>query len=140
MIYISEHSAIPEQELSFHFYRSGGPGGQNVNKVSTAVELRFDIQETSALTGEIKKRLTAFSGKRLTQDGILLLTSQRFRTQERNRQDVLEKLVTLIRKAEEPPKKRIKTRPSKAVKQKRFREKQLLKTKKSLRQSVEPGD
>ncbi len=105
---------LKEGSLKFEFYRSAGPGGQNVNKVSTAVRLRFDIRSSRLLPNEAKARLARLAGRRLTGGGVLLIEAQRFRTQERNREDALLKLSEMIRKAMKQPRKRIPTRPTAA--------------------------
>jgi len=123
MIEINNKIFIPENEIQFNFIRSSGPGGQNVNKVSTAVQLRFDIVNSTSLNDEIKRRLIEKSGNKVTKEGILIIEAKRFRTQESNRQDAVERFIELIRKAEKKPKKRIKTKPSKESRQKRIEEK-----------------
>ena len=108
-IYIDDDLFIFENELNFRFVRSSGPGGQNVNKVSTAVQLRFDITSNTTLSDEIKKRLKRISGRRVTNDGELIIEAKRFRHQEKNRADAVARLMELIRKAMRPPVKRIPT-------------------------------
>lgn len=115
----------PEQllqagELDFEFFRSSGPGGQNVNKVSTAVRLRFDVRQSAFLPEDVKARLEKLAGSKVTADGILLLESQRFRTQEGNRAEVLRQLASLIEKAYRRPRKRRPTRPTTASKARRL--------------------
>lgn len=134
MIEINNKIFIPETELHFNFIRSSGPGGQNVNKVSTAVQLRFDIINSPSLAEQLKKRLIAVSGNRATKEGILIIEAKRFRTQESNRQDAVERFIELIRKAEKKPKRRIKTKPSKESKQKRIEEKKKRSEVKKMRQ------
>ncbi|TET93871.1 MAG: aminoacyl-tRNA hydrolase [Desulfobacteraceae bacterium] len=111
MIHITRTIAIDERDIKQEFIRSSGPGGQNVNKVSTAVQLRFNVV-TSSLPDDVRKRLIHLAGRRITEDGVLIIQAQRFRTQERNRQDSIDRLVKLIRKASERPKVRRKTKPS----------------------------
>lgn len=111
MIHITRTIAIDERDIKQEFIRSSGPGGQNVNKVSTAVQLRFNVV-TSSLPDDVRKRLIHLAGRRITEDGVLIIKAQRFRTQERNRQDSIDRLVKLIRKASERPKVRRKTKPS----------------------------
>ena len=113
MLHITRAIKINENEITFSFIRSSGPGGQNVNKVATAVQMRFDVKNSSSLPEAVKKRLIRQGGSRITDDGVLTITAQRFRTQERNRIDGLERLTALIRKAATPPKPRRKTRPPK---------------------------
>lgn len=112
MIEITPTLRLDEKELSFDFIRSSGPGGQNVNKVSSTVQLRFEAANSPSLPPEVKQRLIKLAGKRMTDDGILLIEAKRYRSQEQNRQDAIQRLVTLIQKAVEPPRKRKATRPS----------------------------
>jgi len=133
MIEINNKIFIPETELQFNFIRSSGPGGQNVNKVSTAVQLRFDIINSPSLSDELKRRLIVKSGNKVTKEGILIIEAKRFRTQESNKQDAIERFTELIRKAGRKPKKRIKTKPSYKSKQKRIEEKKKRSETKKLR-------
>ena len=110
-----------DNELIFDYIRASGPGGQNVNKVSTAVQLRFDGVNSPSLASDLKGRLILLAGKRITVDGVLVLESSRFRTQESNREDVVQKFYALIRKAAEKPKPRHKTKPTKASKEERLK-------------------
>jgi ribosome-associated protein len=112
MLAITPHCSIDEKELHLDFVRSPGPGGQNVNKLSTGVQLRFDVRNSPSLPAEVKARLAHLAGRRLTLAGELLITAHRFRTQERNRDDAVERLSALIRKSFEKPKRRIKTAPT----------------------------
>lgn len=120
MIHISEQIAINEDEIHEEFIRSSGPGGQNVNKVATAVQLRFNVAESTTLPDAVRQRLIHLAGKQVTQDGILIIHAQRFRTQDGNRQDALHRLIHLIQKAAEKPKIRCKTRPTLASKIRRL--------------------
>ena len=119
MIRITDTLSISDDELSETFVRASGPGGQNVNKVSTAVELRFDVRGSRSLPDAVAVRLMRLTGKRLTKDGVLVIRADRHRTQEMNRSDARKRLVDLIREAATPPKPRIKTRPPKAAKVRR---------------------
>lgn len=115
--------AIPETELEESFVRSSGPGGQNVNKLSTAVQLRFDVRRSRALPDPVAVRLMRLAGRRLTDEGVLVLVAQRFRTQERNRADARERLAALVAEAAVPPTPRRPTRPTLASKKRRLEEK-----------------
>ncbi|MCI0512377.1 aminoacyl-tRNA hydrolase [candidate division KSB1 bacterium] len=120
MLYINENISVDERELQFEFIRASGPGGQNINKVATAVQLRFDVEHTRALPPEVQARLIQLGGKRMTTEGVLIITARRFRTQEKNRQDAIERLVALIQRATVIPKVRRPTRPSRASKERRL--------------------
>ena len=112
-----------ERELQFDYIRASGPGGQNVNKVATAVQLRFDVVNSPSLTADVKVRLVKLGGKRMTDAGVLIIEASKFRTQEKNRGDAIERLNELVRKATEKPKLRHKTKPTKASKEERLKEK-----------------
>ena len=115
--------SIPDSELSISFIRSSGPGGQNVNKVATAAQLRYDVRNSPALPVEVKERLAKLAGNRMTQDGILVIEAKRYRTQEQNRADALLRLTDLIQKALVRPKRRWSTRPTAASRERRVVEK-----------------
>lgn len=134
MLEISPSLKIDERELQFGYIRASGPGGQNVNKVATAVQLRFDISNSS-LPEDVKRRLTHLAGRRITSDGILLIEAKRFRTQEKNRADAIQRFVELVRRALAKPKPRRKTRPSAASKEKRLKMKRVKGEIKKIRQN-----
>ena len=117
------HIAIDEAELHESFVRASGPGGQNVNKLSTAVQLRFDVRRSAALPNAVAVRLMRLAGRRLTSDGVLVISAQQFRTQERNRADARERLAKLVAEAAVPPVPRRATRPTLASKKRRLEEK-----------------
>jgi ribosome-associated protein len=123
MIRITDHIALDESEIAESFIRASGPGGQNVNKLATAVQLRFDVRHSPSLTDEVRARLERLAGKRLTRDGVLVITAQSHRTQERNRADALDRLVDLIRQATVRPVPRRPTRPTKASRKRRLESK-----------------
>ena len=120
MIRVTDSISIDESEIEENFVRSSGPGGQNVNKLSTAVQLRFDIRRSPSLPNDVAIRLLRLGGSRVTKDGVLVLLAQQHRTQERNRADALERLVALIKEAAVRPIPRRATKPTKASKQKRL--------------------
>jgi len=129
-------SKIPflnEDEIKIRFIRASGPGGQNVNKVATAAQLHFDVANSPSLPDGVRRRLTQLAGRKMTEDGVLVITARRHRTQEQNRQDALERLVELIRRAAEKPKKRRKTKPTQASKKRRLDAKHRRSEKKRLR-------
>lgn len=123
MISITPSISLDESEIQLDFIRAAGPGGQNVNKVSTAVQLHFDIQHSPSLPDEVKGRLVKLAGSAVTGEGVLVLTARRFRTQEQNRLEAVRRLTVLIQKAAEQPKKRKPTRPGAAATGARLRDK-----------------
>ncbi|MEZ5787614.1 MAG: alternative ribosome rescue aminoacyl-tRNA hydrolase ArfB [Xanthobacteraceae bacterium] len=133
MIRITDTIALGEDEISERFLRAAGPGGQNVNKVATAVQLRFDVKRSPALPEDVRARLTRLAGRRLTRDGVLVITAQRHRTQERNRTDAMERLIELVRAAAVRPVPRRPTRPTAGSRERRLATKKRRAGVKSLR-------
>lgn len=123
MLHITPAISIDEKEIKESFVRASGPGGQNVNKVSTAVQLRFDVLHSPSLPEDARQRLIRIGGKRVTDDGVLVIDARRFRTQDRNRQDARDRLVEIVRKAARKPKPRKATRPTAASRRRRIEEK-----------------
>jgi ribosome-associated protein len=138
MIRVTDSISLDESELDERFIRASGPGGQNVNKVSSAVQLRFDVRQSRSLENDVALRLMALAGSRLTNDGVIVITAQQHRTQERNRADARERLCELIRQAAVRPVKRRATKPTKASKEKRIEGKKIRSGVKNLRRS-KPG-
>lgn len=136
MITITDDIAIDERDLDERFVRGSGPGGQNVNKVATAVQLRFDIAGSRSLPDEVRKRLFSIARGRITGDGVLIIDARRFRTQAANRQDALERLAGLVRKAAEKPRLRRRTRPTLASRERRLDTKRHRAETKRLRQAT----
>jgi ribosome-associated protein len=139
MIEITPSLHLDENELQFDYVRASGPGGQNVNKVSTAVQLRFDVLNSPSLPGEVRHRLLHLAGKQVTGEGMLIIEARRFRSQEQNRQDAVDRLARLIQRAAERPKVRRPTRPTAASRQRRLESK---KRRSALKQSrrTPPGE
>jgi ribosome-associated protein len=120
MIQITSDIAISESEIREEFIRSSGPGGQNVNKVASAVQLRFDVAQSPSLPQDVKQRLRKLAGTRVNANGVLIIEARRYRTQSRNRDDGMDKLVALIKRATESPKRRVKTNPTRASRERRL--------------------
>lgn len=123
MIEVTPDLSLDENEIQFEFIRATGPGGQKVNKVATAVQLRFDVHQSPSLPDDVRARLIGLARNRINEAGVLVINARRFRTQARNRQDAIDRLVNLIRSADEKPKLRKKTRPTFSSKQRRLRAK-----------------
>jgi ribosome-associated protein len=137
MLKINDDLSIPDSELEFSAIRAQGPGGQNVNKVSSAIHLRFDIANSAALNDDIKERLLALKDRRISKAGVVVIKSQRFRNQDKNRDAALERLAVLVRKALEVQKPRKKTKPSKRVREKRLEDKSRRSRLKQSRRTVD---
>ena len=140
MIQITPAIEINEREIQLEFIRASGPGGQKVNKVATAVQLRFDAANSPSLPDEVRRRLIRLAGKRMTEDGVLVIHARRFRSQDRNRRDAIDRLIALIRNASIQPKSRLKTKPSKASKERRLEAKRRRSRTKHKRQYDPPLD
>lgn len=140
MIHVAPGIDLDENELVFDFVRSSGPGGQNVNKVATAVQLRFDVAHSPALPDDVRARLLKIAGQRVTDDGVLIIEARATRSQTRNREAAVEQLMELIRKAAIPPKNRRKTRPTAASQQERRQRKAQRSYVKRLRGPVRRDD
>ena len=140
MIRITGTIQLDEGEIRERFIRSSGPGGQNVNKVATAVQLRFDVRNSGSLPEEVRERLIRIAGKRVTREGVLVIEAGRYRTQEQNRRDARERLVRWVQKAAELPKHRRKTRPTAGSKERRLEVKHLRGETKRVRKPVSPSE
>ena len=140
MLYITDNIEIPEKELELRFIRASGPGGQNVNKVASAVQLRFDVAASSALPEDVRQRLVKLAGRKLTTEGVLVIEARRHRTQQANREDAVERLVALIRRAARRPKSRRRSRPTAASREKRLGDKRHRSKAKQRRQRPADAD
>jgi len=140
MIRVTQTISISEREIEERFIRSSGPGGQNVNKVATGVQLRFDAAHSPSLSDPVRRRLAALAGTRMTQEGILIIDAHRFRTQEQNRRDAMNRLIALLRQALQRPKRRYATRPSSAAKGRRLESKRRKSMTKRTRGLVRRGE
>ena len=132
--------SLPDRDLAWSFVRASGPGGQNVNKVATAAQLRFDLAGTQSLEPAVKQRLRALAGRRVTEDGALIIAARNQRTQEGNRREALERLAELVRRALVAPKARKATRPTRAARERRLETKTQRRTTKQLRRRVSWDD
>jgi ribosome-associated protein len=140
MIQITPQLALEDREVTLDFVRASGPGGQNVNKVATAVQLRFDAAHSPSLPEDVRARLLAQASGQITGEGVLVIDARRYRTQSRNREDALERLVDILRRAATPPKPRRPTRTPKAAKKRRLESKRRLSERKRLRRDVPTGE
>lgn len=140
MIQITETITIEENEIEFDFARSSGPGGQHINRSATAVQLRFDVANSPSIPQEVGQRLRRLAGRRMTKEGVLIIQANNYRSQERNREDALDRLVALIRKAAERPRQRRRTKLPQWAKERRLEQKRQRSEKKRSRQSVPPPE
>ena len=139
MIQVTGAISIDEGEIHLQFIRASGPGGQNVNKVATAVQLRLDVAHSPSLPEAVRGRLTHLAGKRMTKDGYLLVDARRFRTQEKNRKDAVDRFIRLVRKAAEKPKPRFKTKPTRLSREQRLETKHKRSEIKQARKAFRPS-
>jgi ribosome-associated protein len=140
MIQITPDIAISEDEIQVQFIRASGPGGQHVNKTATAVQLRFDIKNALSLPVDIRERLLRFPDRRITADGVLVITARRFRSQDQNRRDAVQRLVDLVHKSALKPARRRKTKPSRAAVKRRLEHKRRQGVKKGMRRPISKAD
>ncbi len=140
MIHVTRHIVIPESEIVERFIRASGPGGQNVNRVATAVQLRFDAARSPSLPEDVRRRLPRMAGRRMTREGVIVIDARTHRTQERNRKDAVDRLVSLIRKAAERPRPRRPTSPTAASRRRRLEGKIRRGRIKRMRSGVGPGE
>ncbi len=140
MIQITDDIYIPDSELQFDFIRGSGPGGQNVNKVASAVQLRFDAEASNSIPEDMKSRLNRLAGKRMTEKGELIIHAKKYRQQEQNRKDAVDRFVRLLQAAARPPRPRRRTKPSRAAKERRIQNKRQTAQKKQLRRDVPSQD
>lgn len=140
MIRITDTFELDEADISFRYIRSPGPGGQNVNKVATTAQLRFDARACGAIQPSMFRRLVHLAGSRMSKDGVIVITARAHRSLAANRQDALERLIALLRKAASPPRRRVATKPSRAAKERRLDTKRRVSGTKKLRGRVTPSD
>lgn len=140
MIQVTPDITISEDEIQIQFIRASGPGGQHVNKTSTAVQLRFDIKNSLSLPVDIRERLLQFPDRRITADGVLVITARRFRSQDQNRQDAVQRLVDLVQKSALKPRRRRKTKPSRSSIKRRLEHKRRQGAKKGMRRRISKAD